>query len=42
LTREISGAAVSGSAKALLGILIADLRVNSHNEVLPTNSVGTP
>lgn len=29
-------------AKALLGILIADLRVNSRSEVLPTYRVGAP
>jgi hypothetical protein len=29
-------------AKALLGILIADLRVNSRREVLPTYRVGAP
>jgi hypothetical protein len=29
-------------AKALLAILIADLRVNSRAEVIPTYRVGTP
>jgi hypothetical protein len=29
-------------AKALLGILIADLRINSRNEVLPTYRIGAP
>jgi hypothetical protein len=29
-------------AKALLAILIAELRVNSRNEILPTYRVGAP